>query len=484
MGPRDGRNGTAGGISAPGEGIADIYGFLRLNDPCIGRGFFKNQVCSGYGDPCDGPLATGCTGIRNVDFMQHQCDRPHTVTWVTAGFPAGLPAPCGPAAHPACPGGAGTPCGRATHCEGKIVGETAFDLARRDLTAAPFNFDANTAHEINTRLCYLAAQPITSWYTCAVRRRLRRHQRLHAGLAADDDNGNLRRRHAAHDGHPGGVRAARDPLRHPRRRQRRLRRRAHRRSGPHRHRRQRRRQPELDRGAQRRALQRVPHRGRGRDACNFGKTKIAEVVAPTLTYSDTGLLAGRQYSYIVIPTGSAATCFGRASLCASATPTTAGACAVVSLAPTALSVDASGNGVLQTGEGVVSVAPSWQNSGSSASPVTGAASAFGGPVGPTYTLNDALANYGTINAGATAPCSDCYGVSITGSRPVQHWDASVLETVAPTGATKTWVAARGRQLHRRAGQQQLLPVRGDDPPQGRDRWLRGRTLLPGRLDEP
>jgi hypothetical protein len=431
-------NGTAPGVSSPGEGIADIYGFLRLNDPCIGRGFFKNQVCGGYGDPCDGTTQTGCTGIRNVDFMAHACDRPHTITWIETGFTA---AQCNGVARPACPvGNQNGPCGQAVHCEGKVVGETAFDLARRDLTAAPFNYDFNTAHEVNTRLWYILAQPVTSWYTCSVGGGCGATNGYMQALAADDDNGNLGdgtphmtairaafERHEIHCATPtvqnggcaGGPTTA----------------------------------PTLTAtavndgvnlswtavaGAVRYNVYRTE--GVAATACNFGKIKIAEVVAPTTTYLDTGLLAGRPYSYIVIPTGSAATCFGRASACASATPTTAPQCAAVSLNPVALSVNAApGNGVLQPNEGAVQVAPSWQNSGGQGAAVTGAASNFTGPAGPTYTITDAAANYGTIGAGATAPCSDCYGVSITAaSRPAPHWDATMLETMTPTGATKTW----------------------------------------------
>jgi hypothetical protein len=424
-------NGTQAGISSPGEGIADIYAFLRLNDPCVGRGFFKNQVCSGYGDPCDGTIANGCTGIRNIDYLAHACDRPHTVTWITSGFTA---AQCNGVARPACPGGGGTPCNRATHCEGKIVGETAFDLARRDLTAAPFNFDINTAHEVATRLWYILAQPVVAWYTCAAGGGCGATNGYMQALAADDDNGNLNdgtphmtairaafERHEIHCSTPAVVNggcanvptavpvltatAAAEGV-------------------------------NLSWTAVPNAVRYNVYRTEGVSACNFGKTKIAEVVAPATTFSDTGLLGGRLYSYIVIPTGSAATCFGRASACASATPV-AGAC--VTLNPVALNVDAAGNQVLQPNEGAVGVAPSWQNASGVASAVTGTASNFTGPAGPGYVLTDAAANYGTINGGATAACVDCYAVSITaGPRPAQHWDSTLLETLAPSGTTKTW----------------------------------------------
>src|SRR6185503_13167630 len=62
------------------------------------------------------------------------------------------------------------------------------------------------------------------------------------------------------------------------------------------------------------------------------------------------------------------------------------------------------------------------------------------PAGPTYTVTDAAADYGTIGPGGTASCgSDCYSLNVAApSRPATHWDATVLETVTPTAATKTW----------------------------------------------
>jgi hypothetical protein len=111
-------------------------------------------------------------------------------------------------------------------------------------------------------------------------------------------------------------------------------------------------------------------------------------------------------------------------------------------APEALSVDAGGNGVLQPGE-AAAIAPTWRNVGTATlTGATGALSAFTGPAGPTYTITDGAAAYGTIGPGAAASCTDtgnCYAVTIgVGARPVQHWDATVSETVAPSANAKTW----------------------------------------------
>ena len=111
----------------------------------------------------------------------------------------------------------------------------------------------------------------------------------------------------------------------------------------------------------------------------------------------------------------------------------------VASAPVSLVVDAAGNGVLEPNETVV-MAPTWRNTSAAALAVTGGVSDFTGPAGPTYAILDASADYGTIAAGDPASCgADCYSLQVTASsRPSAHWDATILETVTPTGAAKTW----------------------------------------------
>ena len=107
--------------------------------------------------------------------------------------------------------------------------------------------------------------------------------------------------------------------------------------------------------------------------------------------------------------------------------------------PAALTVDAGGNRVFQANEGAVVVAPTWRNIGTGAITLTGAATAFTGPAGPTYSAVDAAAAYPAMAPAASAPCSDCYGLAITAaSRPALHWDSTFVETVNPSGAAKTW----------------------------------------------
>lgn len=70
-------NDVDGRIAKPsGEGIADVYTALRLNDSCIGRGFYKTSTCSGNGNKC-----LTCTGVRDIDYMNRENKSPSTYTW-------------------------------------------------------------------------------------------------------------------------------------------------------------------------------------------------------------------------------------------------------------------------------------------------------------------------------------------------------------------------------------------------------------------
>ncbi len=124
---------------------------------------------------------------------------------------------------------------------------------------------------------------------------------------------------------------------------------------------------------------------------------------------------------------------------------------VLTVAPTAatpatLAVDSGNNGVLETGELAV-LQPSWTNTSGASLHLTGATANFTGPAGPTYANPDASGDYGTIADGDTAQCTDCYSLQITAaSRPVQHWDATIDETVSPGSITKTWLLHVGESF--------------------------------------
>ncbi|HTO75190.1 MAG TPA: hypothetical protein VMQ61_03860 [Thermoanaerobaculia bacterium] len=117
-------------------------------------------------------------------------------------------------------------------------------------------------------------------------------------------------------------------------------------------------------------------------------------------------------------------------------------------APVAIVVDPSagassdGNGVLEPGE-TVAVQPTWKNETAAAVSLSGAASAFTGPAGATYTLTDAAAGYGTLAAAASKSCTtvpNCFSLSISNpaTRPASHWDVTFIETPSPADAPMQW----------------------------------------------
>ena len=116
--------------------------------------------------------------------------------------------------------------------------------------------------------------------------------------------------------------------------------------------------------------------------------------------------------------------------------------------PAAMSVDtvatggSNGNRVLEQGESV-DVRPAWTNTNGATQAFNGTGLAVTGPpAGVTYDLLDGAATYGTVPNGATAQCSDCYGVAVShgGARPSVHWDATFTERLTPAalGQTLPW----------------------------------------------
>jgi len=306
-------NGVNPNIVNPGEDIADTYAMLRINVSCMGRGFFTDSTCGGYGDECVGTAPDGCTGVRDMDFAQHRCDAPHTITWVQSGFTSAQCATGGGASG--CPSGSG-PCGREVHCEGMVAGETAWDLSHRDLEAAPFNYDERTAHEVAARLYYLGLQPVTSSYTCSVGGGCSATSQYMSLLAVDDDNGDITdgtphmtairaafERHEIHCATPAPVNSgcASAPIGAPIVT-----------LTPHD------RSISVTWTAVAGASSYLVYRSDGVDGCNIGKAIIANT--PELSFVDEGLANGRTYSYGVVPVGSSSTCSGPMSACAQAAP--------------------------------------------------------------------------------------------------------------------------------------------------------------------
>jgi hypothetical protein len=275
-------------IASPsGEGVADIYTALRLNDSCIGRNF-RSTVCSGNGDPC-----LTCTGVRDIDYLKRQSGQPHDYSWSNAN------------------------CGGSVHCVGGVYSEAVWSLWKRILTAAPYNMDNNTAHEVVNRLTFIGAGATGTWFSggppfggCSSTSGYMNY------LAADDDNGNI------NDGTPHmtaifnafndqeiacGTPTVQDsgcagtPTTAPTVT-----------ATP----------ADKSVGLSWTAVAGVTEyeifRAEGIFACDFGKVKLGSTTGTS--WNDAGLQNGRAYSYVVIPKGASDSCFGPASPCATASP--------------------------------------------------------------------------------------------------------------------------------------------------------------------
>jgi hypothetical protein len=106
-----------------------------------------------------------------------------------------------------------------------------------------------------------------------------------------------------------------------------------------------------------------------------------------------------------------------------------------------VSPQSNGNRVFEPGE-TVTVAPSWRNLLGTPLSIAGTATAFNGPAGPSYTVADNSADYGTLPGGGTASCAgmgDCYSLSVPSPavRPSLHWDAALTEALS-VGDTRGW----------------------------------------------
>jgi hypothetical protein len=141
----------------PVETRADWTAVLQTHQSCVGSGFATARSplpafglnCVGYGNPC-----TGCTGIRDLDFM--------TRTTPTAWTPQNQGT-----VYTCSPGDYNGPCGWEDHCESGIASQALWDFVNRDLVAAPTSLDLVTAWQVADRLFYTGAPASTSMYTCS-----------------------------------------------------------------------------------------------------------------------------------------------------------------------------------------------------------------------------------------------------------------------------------------------------------------------------
>jgi hypothetical protein len=308
-------NDTGGSASNPSEAYADIAEIYRLHDSCIGHGFFwttdkgcgmtadgtgynqnENQV-GGY--HCD----LDCSGVRDADWDMHADHTPDTPLNFLCS---------------ACLSGSG-PCGAQVHCSAAPSRQAAWDLVARDLQAAPFNFDVETAFIIGNKLFYQGSGNIGTWHACTCGSSSDGCGATNAymqWLAADDDDGNINNgtphmtalydafnRHEIACGSPSpvnsgctGAPTGSATLSAS--------------AGN--------RQVSLSWTAVTGASSYWVFRTEGHAGCNFGKALIAETGG--LSYTDTEVANGREYYYNVVAVGTSDACFGPVSNCATATP--------------------------------------------------------------------------------------------------------------------------------------------------------------------
>src|SRR5262249_54270129 len=155
-------NDANGILSNSSEGYADITAIYRLQTSCVGHGFFWTSD-RGCGMTVDGTgfnaneaqvgaahCDLDCSGVRDAGWDKHADHPPDTAL----GFVCN-----------SCSASSG-PCGRQVHCAAAPARQAAWDLVARDLRAAPFNLDSQTAFVVGNKLFYQGSGNIGLWHAC------------------------------------------------------------------------------------------------------------------------------------------------------------------------------------------------------------------------------------------------------------------------------------------------------------------------------
>ena len=308
-------NDSGGALSNSSEIYADITAVLRLQASCVGYGFWWTSD-NGCGQTTDGTGFNGdesqtathhcnldCSGVRGADWDKHADHNPDTPSNFICVF---------------CSTGSG-PCGREVHCENAPGNQTAWDLATRDLEAAPFNMPRNDAFIAANKIFYQGSGLIGNWETCtcpSTSNGCGADNAYLQWLAADDDDGNLANGtphmtaiFAAFNRH--GIACATPTVQN-----------SGCAGGPT-------TAPNLTVAVGTNSLNlswsAVPGatsyrvlRSEGFGGCDFGKAVIAEV--PGLSYTDLNVANGRAANYVVQAVGSSSACFGPSSACVTGVP--------------------------------------------------------------------------------------------------------------------------------------------------------------------
>ncbi|MDC0710891.1 endopeptidase [Stigmatella sp. ncwal1] len=305
-----------GALSNSSEGYADIAAIYRLQTSCIGFGFFQTTN-TGCGQTPDGSgynqneaqtgaawCNTNCSGVRDADWDKHVNKTPST----PANFVCTR-----------CSSGSG-PCGKQVHCAASPTRQAAWDFVARDLRAAPFNYDSNTAFLVANKVFYQGSGNVGTWHGCNCTAGTSDGCGATNGymqwLAADDDNGTLAdgtphmsalyaafNRHNIACSTPAPVNSgcASGPSTAPAAT-------ATPADG----------QVSLEWTPVSGASQYWVMKTEGFAGCDFGKAKIATVTGSS--YVDSEVANGRAYCYSVVAAGSSAACYSPGSACTCVTP--------------------------------------------------------------------------------------------------------------------------------------------------------------------
>jgi trimeric autotransporter adhesin len=325
-------NDAAGVLSNSSEGYADIAAIYRLQTSCVGFGF-RSTSNPGCGQTADltgfnaNEAQTGashcdldCSGVRDADWDRHADHTPDTAL----GFVC-----------TSCLTGSG-PCGRQVHCAAAPARQAAWDLVARDLQAAPFSLDSQSAFIVGNKLFYQGSGNIGAWHSCSCgvsSDGCGATNGYMQWLAADDDDGNISNgtphmtaifaafnRHGIACASPtpvnsgcGGGPSTAPALSVTAGNQ----------------------QAALSWGAASGATRYWVFRSEGHAGCDFGKTLIAETTGTT--YTDTQVANGRAYSYNVVAAGASSACYSPVSNCTTVTPA-AGPDFTLACSPSSLTV--------------------------------------------------------------------------------------------------------------------------------------------------
>jgi Zn-dependent metalloprotease len=309
---------AGGQLSNSSEAYADVAAIYRLNASCVGYGFFQT-LNDGCGQTADGTgfnsneaqqgaahCDLDCSGVRDADYLKHSPNTPDTAL----GFVC-----------TSCLTGPG-PCGRQVHCAAAPVRQAAWDLVKRDLAAAPFNYDTQTALLVGNKLFYHGSGNIGAWHACTcggTSSGCGASNGYMQWLAADDDNGNVNdgtphmtaifaayNRHgiacstpvATNSGCSGQPNGGSGPTLS---------------ATPGNY------SAALSWNSVGGATRYWVMRTEGHAGAEFGKTKIAEVTG--LSYTDAQVANGRSYWYNIVAQGSSSSCYSRVSNAVQVVPT-------------------------------------------------------------------------------------------------------------------------------------------------------------------